>query len=701
MARHYGIARVATAFALAAGLAWATPLAARAATVTGYDAYFDSEETVDASAVPVLTVQGSKDETIYLRVSEGSNVVADHLAYPLSEAKDAPEGEGTYVVTLDIEDYAYSKTYQVQAFADYAQTKQLFSGTLRGVYAQMGSRSVCLGVRTTADGADAAAYVAPETYTVDGITYSLNASQEPTAGEDGSMSYAYTATDKTATHDGKITYVTDDGTQVKVEKIEGLVADAEPRLVQIPLVIKGDDGNFYCTINAKSSVAASYPGKSEFVFHVMPVAEDVSEDAAGREARIELRAGSATGELLATDRVPVSQVYLYTPPSTLSLGSGQSVREFALDAQATKAATAGFDADRGYLELDPQAVEGTQTYVIIYDEQSTPGQTTYHITAINGLTGKVIETSDPITVAEGQPQTVSYGKRDDLGEGTFVPVGADATGTLSLDLSYESAGSRNLNVYYVPENYQPNEDYKITVNYVNVADRSVIKTKTYDVSHTMVSDLNISTPETFSEGGVDYVRLAGQEEGIQHGYYTYSANVTKGCTYTVYYRDVNDNLHQSTVVTRIHVTYLPGQTIYLPGTETERDSGTRDNGTTDTGTTSTGATGATGTGTAGRAIGITDGGDLSTVNDGTDSAVVDGAGNDTNAVRINDNETPLAQGKKNQQGLGLVSAVAQNPGMGIGIAAGAALLALLLFVVLKRRRKDKDATEAPKSGEGR
>ena len=64
-----------------------------------------------------------------------------------------------------------------------------------------------------------------------------------------------------------------------------------------------------------------------------------------------------------------------------------------------------------------------------------------------------------------------------------------------------------------------------------------------------VVDMKFTAPERFSSGGVDWVRLGGQEEPIRHNYYSQNK------TYTVYYRDASQELESAPVITQVRTLY--------------------------------------------------------------------------------------------------------------------------------------------------
>jgi hypothetical protein len=208
---------------------------------------------------------------------------------------------------------------------------------------------------------------------------------------------------------------------------------------------------------------------------------------------------------------------------------------------------------------------------------------------------------------------------------------------------------------------------------VNIANGEVIGSEVHTISPKYLDDQTFVSPENLTVGSNSYVRLDGQETGIRHGYYGPSR------TYTVYYRDVNDNLHKDTVISRIRVEYIDGGETYVPGTTTATNEGVADEG-------------ATGDGTV-VSTSIPDGTDLSTVDGADGSTIVNSDGTDLNTERIDDDVTPLARGiGDNENPLArLVRSEAGLIGLGVGVAA--AIGVLVLFLV-KRRKSNDDGEDA-------
>lgn len=98
-------------------------------------------------------------------------------------------------------------------------------------------------------------------------------------------------------------------------------------------------------------------------------------------------------------------------------------------------------------------------------------------------------------------------------------------------------------VYYDPEGYHNTTDVPdktVTVNYVDIATKSVLKTEQVDLNKT--KDTPISFVDSFDQNGIHYVRVNGQLDRTEHNYYS------PRTAYTVYYRDINNTDFEHVVI---------------------------------------------------------------------------------------------------------------------------------------------------------
>ena len=114
-------------------------------------------------------------------------------------------------------------------------------------------------------------------------------------------------------------------------------------------------------------------------------------------------------------------------------------------------------------------------------------------------------------------------------------------------------------VYYVPEDYTPGDTYDITVQYMNIANSQILRSETITIDPETNDFVNILGEEQFALGDDTYVRLAGQETAIRHAYFSPAR------TYTIYYRDVNDELSAQITIRRTQIVDTE-RVVTVPGT---------------------------------------------------------------------------------------------------------------------------------------
>lgn len=671
------VAALAAVATLAFGCLLALPAYAYAQVqVTGMDYLATQESAAGAGYIDVLSVEGSEGDSIYVNVDHNGETIASHLLYTLTAGSASSASDGTLagIMSLQIPEFQAGDAYAVTVYSDYAETQQLYQGTLTGVFAQLGDAGTTrlLGVRTI--GSEERAFNAPARYEYGGITYEL-ASSDPVGTSP--LTYAYTEpADAPDTVDGSITYVDDAGNVLATDTIAGLKKGAPAQEVAIPHAVKSVDASnkasWWMPVNFPHKVSASYPGTTDFVVPCKKL--DLTEaDVNGSAfvAEIRYRAG---GKVLLADEVPVSKLYYYAPPETLTLGSGTTAKSYRLsDTQDAR-----FDTDTKQLKLDPKAEnpsgedKPTVDIDINYDAQSDTQ--TYYVRL--WLCSTSSDQAQPTLLGEK-----AYQVKDGDAPQSFDPKSNPLVDSSKYDLapgmqaepytfSYGSGASTVTNIYYVPKGEKPAASpYTITIEYRNAADRSLIESHEYTVSPEDLADKVYTSPESFTVGQTTYVRLKGQEAGIQHGYYTMFR------TYTVWYRDSSNSLLADVVVN--------------PITYTVADNGTTRTAlpaqNTGTGSTANGGTGAAAAGGTTVSLGTGDGQNVLTDADGQGSEALNGEGQDANSERIGDNETPLASGTGSE---GAQAGLLSSPAAIAGIVAAGLLAALFIFLFLRRRRKN-------------
>ena len=575
--------------------------------------------------VDILTVTGKKGDTVYINMADGKNTIASHLAFTLDDNNAQADANGDMVgvvsLTFNSRAFSYRDTYAIDVFADRAETDKLYSGTVSTSFAKCGEALTPVVVRTLAKD-EARPFAMPEMLTHGSMMYSL-ANAEPQE-VDGLTVYQYEESkDAPAAVDGHVSYFDSEdpkGLPLRTDEISQ-IARGESREVVVPDVISTDDGTLYRTLQLSGNVTAAYPGPTEFSVMCQRLDGDWGKEGSFFTARIQYV--NAQGEKLELlDSVLVNKRYLYTPPTYIYIsGEGGAVQEYRLSAS-----NPGLSAE-GVLVLEPGMAEGTADFDIAYEPVADDEERTWTVVLENGS----VDPTDPARVIDrvtyrGRPgERVTHETKKKI-----VVDGVDYVPVNTAQEAYEhtfAAASMDIEqvIYYVPDGYTPPAAYEVTVNYVNIATNEVIDTQSYTASPDMRRDLEIESPESFSKGGVEWVRLAGQEMAIRHSFYAGRR------TYVVYYRDINDDLHATTVINTVNITYTDeeGNTVTRPTTVTDDGNTVNytenevDGTTTYTGRTTENTDGGTTYTDGGTTTTTTDGG-TTTTNGGTRTTTTDG-----------------------------------------------------------------------------
>ena len=670
------------------GVLVALPALAADTSVQGADAVLDGGKEVD-----ILTVTGQEGKTVYVNLAkaDGSKeLLASHLAYTLTDDAGERDANGDIVGVVSVEFSAQAfdpqSTYSVQVFGDREQKDKLYDGTVSCVWAQYGTNEpVVLAVRTLqAD--ESRPFNAPQTQTYNGVTYELESADPKDEG--GKQVYVYK--ESTELEDSATAHVTYyvSGQDAPISQQEVMLAKGESQQVSIPAVVSDDAGNLYRTLQLSGSATLSYPGVTEHNVMCMALSSDWGRVGSFYEATISYvnKDGKRLGVV---DTVIVNKPYTYTAPTYLYVTENNEVAEYKI-----------VDPSKATLRLEPGQAQDKTEYQIVYDTVADDDVRTWTVVLQNG-------TADPKAANRVIKRVTYTGKPGEkvthTTDQTITVDGKEYMPTAAAQKTYEHTFNKaqadvEQDIYYVPADYVAPEPYDITVKYINIATNEVITSETMTVSPTMRSDLEITSPESFSQGGVEWVRLNGQEKAIRHSYYSAARE------YAVYYRDINDDLHAQTVIRTVRVVYVDeeGNTVTRPTTVVDRGTTTTDGGTTTTdgGTTTTDeGTTTTDGGTTTTDGGTTDeGADEGTVTGlptGTDTLAIDGGddasstttttdGTDLATTRIEDDQTPLAGPNSAAN-----AASKTNPAVIAGIgAAGAVAAGLVIFFVFKRRNKN-------------
>lgn len=498
---------------------------------------------------------------------------------------------------------------------------------------------------------------------------------------------------------GSVRYVTMDGELVREDPVLNFENGQATARIETSF-LKGSDDNpevmryFRVVSNLGGTTVTLTAANAHAVVRVVEVPQMAESDYA-----VSIRYEDENGTLLWSDKLDVKGYgYQYTLPTTFSMLETDGVEMYTLEGvegaegredAAGRAAVRDWGAPT--IRFDNTIVpqehfledEGGFYLKAKYLSSEATRKAALTLVAVDGSTGERLPEAFQPGSFEVTPEA----------EARFVPEPLVVDGVTYLPwsgntdeivYSWESLkeGVDLLRyVYYVPEGFVPAEAYDVTVQYLDIATSAVLRTETVNVAPDMTEYLTLNGPETFSEGGNDYVRLAGQENGIRHGYYTPAR------TYTVYYRDVNDVINADTVIRRTQIietervvevdgpvtTTVTAAPVTVPAAPA---GGADADGAAD---------GATTPATVDAGVGAGDG---TTVINDDDNPLANQAGQDTTTERtIEDAETPLSAGTEpgSEESGSLGTAVA------VGAAAVLIAAAAIAWVLLRRRSNQKTA----------
>ena len=600
-------------------------------------------------------------------------------------------------------------TYTVRVSDALMQGNILYEGTIYPVYAKVQDKEaahtdvVLIGIRTASDA---------EKTTMKNLGVGETYYKQSTTGDDHPTSYSLTRSNgidnrfdsnayfvtyvenPESSIEGAINYVdAETGKIVMTERFTGIGEGDKMVSIKKSFVASDPDDesktNYYRSISglAGTQVALNLANAS-YTVRVMPVK---GMDESSYSVTIEYVDENDT--LLWSDSVDVKGYgYRYTLPNSFSMNKDSQIDSAdgvnfyrldkvmggkvvnaasALDAASadSKAATSfeiasASDANGTAVNLTKDLVDadfvldenGARTVKALYRSQEATKAVDFTLVEIDGETGKEI---GRMTKTVTPDASFDYTPERKLVDGkTYVPW---AGNTDKIAYSWESLGqSVDLlqYVYYVPEDYVPGEPYDITVQYMNIANGALLRTQTITIDPENTDYVQVVGDERFVQDGNEYVRLAGQESGIRHAFFSPDR------TYTIYYRDIDDAINANTVVTRTQIieTTLPGTGGGLSAAMTPIDAAT-DDPDVDAG------------------VGAGDGTVL--IND-DDNPLANFNGQDTSTERtIEDNENPLASGNHGPDPLVIVGAI------------GALLVVgILTFVLIRRRKRAHDELSA-------
>ena len=704
------------ALAAALTLAPATTALAKITAVTGVDYLYTKTDGYEAPVtetkgfVDVLAVTSDKasEDFIYLQlIGQDDRIMADHLAFKLSDAATADENaelatlagddstnnQYAAMVSVNIDQLDPTATYTLRAYSDREEKEDpIYEGQINVIYGIFGegTQPEPIAVRTmgTKDATGRGCPAPKQITRKNGSGMDLFELTSPTPDTNGNYIYIYKLSDDAPESvEGKINYyvlgetdpLTVDGNDpVTIEKDTSTV-------VSIPSIVKSGEA-YYRTLTVGNDVKLSYPGMSEASVFVKELTGNWAAGApyTAHIHYVDEEDGNYITPSGMVDQLAVTKPYKYTAPNRVYVIQEGSVVEYEL-------------SENGTLTFDLGAAADKQTANVKYRKVNTFTEKTWVINYIDGSEGGNGNVIKNVTVTATELGGSTYKTLASSELGGLVPTQAE------IDLASYSGSV--VNVYCVPAGQERSTDpYNITVNFVNIADNSVISSQQATVNlvgpnSLSAYDLDLAVPREFNQNGVQWVILPGQLSGGPETYHLYHGYYSPERTYTVFFRDVNDDLHEATVITRV-VTVYDDVVVTDLGTATTGTTGTTTGTTTTDTTTAAAGTAAADNGTANATL--TNNGGVQTVGNqnGQGTTIVRDDGTDTGTERITEDQTPLASpdgtGAANPTDAAQTTNVSTGATFGLigGIAGIGALLAVLFArkanVEEKAQNKDQD-----------
>lgn len=699
----------------------------------------------------LFRVENGAGKNIYLEVEKDGSPIAPRFAYQIVEGQGADsEGDADYagdadssriaqIVSLKIATAAGEEaapqtvqqvfadpnnfpSYTVKVYDAKRGGSLLYEGAICPVYAKLvgtdGSEEwKVMGIRTVGDqdqyadtiGAGSVYYkniadANPLAFQCD----TTNAAGEPTvtrAENDNKYVVSYRQVEAGAIS-GALKYVDTDGNIIDTEVVENIGSGKEVAIKKsfFKSTENSETGatetRYYRVIQRLAgTVVTLTPEQATKQVRVMEVK---NTDAGAYQVTIKYV--DENGNLLWSDAVDVKgKGYQYTLPNSFSMSSvaaadnavttdrekdswGVSYYTLASwsiatnpsnDNKAIDASSSTPTEGDPVVSFDAGEYPAGRTVTAVYQSQATTKEVNLTIVEINGETGATIDKVQ-YTVTPEQSATYTPARKGDM-----VPWSGNMDPITYAWEDLEKGSDVLQYVYYVPEDYVPAEAYDITVQYMNIANSQILRSDTIKIDPESNDYVSILGEETFAVGDDTYVRLAGQETAIRH------APFSPARTYTIYYRDANDQLSSNITIRRTQIVETerptaaelpapvlnaaPVTTVVAPGAGADGDDAE--------------AGGDAAAAPAGIDVGVGMGDGETVIND-DDNPLANMAGQDTTTERtIVDDENPLYSG--------LVQDVsASGSALAMGVATGVIVLvaAGIFLYGLVRRRKCNEQT---------
>lgn len=491
-------------------------------------------------------------------------------------------------------------TYTIKVFDAKRQGEKLYQGTVCPIYAQLVSTDgtdewKVLGIRTIDPendkfaetvGAGASYYknLTGDTPIVFQSTATTEAGEPKAEVQDAASGKRLVVTYNQVEADaisGAVKYVDVDGNIIDTEIVENLGAGKEVAIKKSFFKTATDEGgqettHYYRVIQRLTgSTVMLTPEQATKQIRVMEV-KNTEADA----YQVTINYVDENNNLLWRDSVDVKgKGYQYTLPNSFSMSAAANtdngtvtdrdktqwgVNYYTLAScsitdnptntnEAISAQSVQPVEEIPVISLEAGKFPNGRTVTAVYASQETTKKINLTVMEINGETGALI---DKVQYEVTPTQSATYTPQAKNG---LVPWSGNMDPITYKWEDLEKGTDVLQYVYYVPEGYVPGDTYDITVQYMNIANSQILRSETITVDPETNDFVNILGEERFSLGDDTYVRLAGQETAIRHAYFSPAR------TYTIYYRDVNDELSSQITIRRTQIIDTE-RVVTVPGT---------------------------------------------------------------------------------------------------------------------------------------
>lgn len=505
--------------------------------------------SIDGDSFDVATVIGLGSNALYGDVSVDGSVKASDLEYRYDNADDQA---GMIQLSAKASVVAqHSGSIELNLYSEKSSDRQgsspLLSAKIYAVCASIDGQPIgsvvdsMIGVRACVAGDETQPFTAARLIVRGKDTYRLasgSSGVRPTL-KDGVLYIPYEKTSQTGVS-ACVSYVDESGSVIFTDDLGSLEAGEAQTVDVRDSVTNGDRAYVPISKSPTVVVSAEHP---EVIIHCV-----ARQDASADKQDVTINYRTPDGTQLMTDKVSVGSGGLrYAAPTTFSQAHDGGVSQYRL-AGATNNRGESFDVSTSsVLDL---ALNGSPEYTLVYEPQELELSYTVNLALVSNASAGTVSVSNERSLSavfsESSPACVDLPDSIEKNGVVYTRQGSESSLSYSWD-NYSEGRLASDTVYYVAPDVVAPSAYDVNVRYVDVVSGNELGSETLSCSPDG-SALSISGPATLSSGGVEYVRLSGQDAAIVHRFFAPYR------TYTIYYAVPGSASAGDVVVVRTVVT---------------------------------------------------------------------------------------------------------------------------------------------------